>query len=102
MFVQKRELSGILCIHAVLVMLLTRERPKDYVDECYSKSTQMKIYSKFISPINGSNLWISTTISEPILSLMIRRPPGRPHKKKWKETDETIEKGFKLVRKVEN
>ena len=52
----------------------------------------MKIYSNFISPISGANQWRSTTNSKPILSLMIRRPPRRPHKKIMKEANETIEK----------
>ena len=83
-------------MHDVSVLFIIEERPEDYVDECYNKSTQMKIYSKFISLINGANQCRNTTNSEPIFSLKIRRPPGRPHKKR------KIKKGSKSIRNEEN
>ena len=52
---KKWELSGIPCMHVVSVVFITGERLEDYVDECYIKSTQMKIYSNFISLISGAN-----------------------------------------------
>ena len=93
------ELSGIPCIHVISVMFLTGEKLEDYVDECYSNSTQMKIYSNFISPINDSNQWRSTAIFEPILSPMIKRPPRRPYKKRRKEANEKTKRRCKISKK---
>ena len=86
-------------MHAVSAMFLTGERPETYVDQCYMKSTQPKIYSYFISPIKGTNQWRSDETMEPILPLVLRRPLGRPHKKKRKEADEANGKRFKINKK---
>lgn len=52
---RKWDLTGIPCSHAVAVMFSTEERPEQYVDACYHKDTQLKIYSHFIQPIKGAN-----------------------------------------------
>ncbi|KAL4289499.1 hypothetical protein GQ457_14G002690 [Hibiscus cannabinus] len=51
------ELTGIPCNHAVSVMILTEVRPESHVHECYTKTTQERIYSNFINPIRGPNQW---------------------------------------------
>ena len=86
-------------MHDVSVLFIIEERPEDYVDECYSKSTQLKIYSNFISLISGANQWRSMEHPKPRLPPLIRRPPGRPHKNRRKEANETIAKGFKIRKK---
>ncbi|KAK8716374.1 hypothetical protein V6N13_043686 [Hibiscus sabdariffa] len=68
------DLSGIPCIHAISAIQDTNRKPKDYVNECYHKSTQIVIYSNIISPVKVTDM-------ELILPLAIRRPPGRPTKK---------------------
>ena len=63
------------------------------------KSTQLKIYSYFISPIRGTNQWNNDETMEPILPSVLRRPPGRLHKKIRKYVDEANGKKFKISKK---
>ena len=89
-------------MHAVSTMFQTEERPETYVNQCYMKSTQLKIYSYFINPIRGTNQWSSDKTMEPILPPVLRRPLGRPHKKMRKDADEANEaneKRFKISKK---
>ncbi|KAK8574052.1 hypothetical protein V6N13_097046 [Hibiscus sabdariffa] len=81
------ELTGIPCNHAVSVMILTEVRPESHVHECYTKTTQERIYSNFINPIRGPNQWTPQEGCVPILPPPLRRPPGRPHKSRRKEAD---------------
>ncbi|XVF74176.1 hypothetical protein PTKIN_Ptkin13bG0039100 [Pterospermum kingtungense] len=82
------DLTCIPCIHVVAAMFITKERPESYVDDCYNKETQLKIYSHFISPINGASQWKHVENQELILPPVIRRPLGRPRKNRKKEADE--------------
>ncbi|KAL4273388.1 hypothetical protein GQ457_13G021560 [Hibiscus cannabinus] len=75
------DLSGIPCIHAISAIQETNRKPEDYVNECYHKSTQIVMYSNIISHVKVTEM-------EPILPLAIRRPPGKPTKKRRKEADE--------------
>ncbi|KAL4353017.1 hypothetical protein GQ457_06G019860 [Hibiscus cannabinus] len=93
------ELTGIPCNHAVSVMILTEVRPESHVHECYTKTTQERIYSNFINPIRGPNQWTPQEGCVPILPPPLRRPPGRPHKSRRKEADEPASTSTKLSRK---
>ncbi|XVF46934.1 hypothetical protein PTKIN_Ptkin03bG0068200 [Pterospermum kingtungense] len=73
---KKWDLTGIPCKHAVSAMFITEERPESYVDECYTKATQLKIYPHFISPIRGAKQWRNVPNMEVILPPQIRRPLG--------------------------
>ncbi|KAL4385131.1 hypothetical protein GQ457_15G028750 [Hibiscus cannabinus] len=85
---RKWDLTGIPCGHAASVFRLNNLKPEDYVNECYHNSTQLAIYSNMIKPIKGPNQWDLVTNMEPILPPIIRRPPGRPTKKRRLEPDE--------------
>ncbi|KAK8675898.1 hypothetical protein V6N13_033959 [Hibiscus sabdariffa] len=80
---EAEKLTGIPCIHAISVILLLEEKPESYVDPCYSVSTQMAIYSHFITPVRGENQWTHQHgMTENVLPPILRRPPGRSHKKR--------------------
>ena len=89
-------------MHAVSTMFLTRERPETYVDQCYMKSTQLKIYSNFISPIRGAKQWTNKETLDPIPPLVLRKPPERPHKKKKKKQMKPMDINLKSVRDKAN
>ncbi|MFQ6633927.1 hypothetical protein Gotur_010788 [Gossypium turneri] len=72
----------------MVVIHLKDENPKTFVDNCYTKETQLAIYSNFIRPIRGPKQWEPLPDMLPILPPPIRRPPGRPTKIKRKELDE--------------
>ncbi|KAK8576535.1 hypothetical protein V6N13_032456 [Hibiscus sabdariffa] len=93
------ELTGIPCNHVVSVMMLTEVRPESHVHECYTKTTQERIYSNFINPIRGPNQWTPQEGCVPILPPPLRRPLGRPHKSRRKEADEPATASTKLSRK---
>ncbi|KAK8713661.1 hypothetical protein V6N13_148872 [Hibiscus sabdariffa] len=71
-------------------MVQKNQRPESYVDHCYHITTQQEIYSHFITPMRGPNQWVEDTTCEAILEPKLRRPPGRPKKKRVKEADEPI------------
>ncbi|KAK8689067.1 hypothetical protein V6N13_087798 [Hibiscus sabdariffa] len=73
--------------------------PESHVHECYTKTTQERIYSNFINPIRGPNQWTPQEGCLPILPPPLRRPPGRPHKSRRKEADEPATTSTKLSRK---
>ncbi|KAK8659640.1 hypothetical protein V6N13_029837 [Hibiscus sabdariffa] len=85
---RKWDLIGIPCSHAASVFRLNNLRPEHFVSECYHNSTQLAIYSNMITPIKGPYQWAPITDMEPILPQIIRRPPGRPTKKRRLEPDE--------------
>ncbi|XP_016747265.1 uncharacterized protein [Gossypium hirsutum] len=76
------DLTGILCMHALVVIHLKDEFPETYVQTWYTKKTQLQINSNFIRPVRGPKQWVSLSNMLPILSPTLRRPPGRPTKVK--------------------
>ncbi|KAK8661477.1 hypothetical protein V6N13_091079 [Hibiscus sabdariffa] len=85
---RKWDLTGIPCSHAASVFQLNNLRPEHFVNECYHNSIQLAIYSNMITPIKGLYQWAPVTDMEPILPPIIRRPLGRPTKKRRLEPDE--------------
>ncbi|KAE8735657.1 hypothetical protein F3Y22_tig00000340pilonHSYRG01097 [Hibiscus syriacus] len=85
---RKWDLTGIPCIHDVSVTVLNNQRPEAYVHNSYFVTTQREIYSHFIQPMRGPNQWLIDTTYERVIPLTIRRPPGRPKKKRRKEANE--------------
>ncbi|KAK8665544.1 hypothetical protein V6N13_005710 [Hibiscus sabdariffa] len=61
-------------------------------------STQMVIYSHFISPVRGENQWTPHQTNLHVLSPIIRRPPGRPNKTRRREPDEAPPQGGKMTK----
>ncbi|KAF2302623.1 hypothetical protein GH714_042392 [Hevea brasiliensis] len=51
------ELNGIPCAHACAVIFGNNEEPEDYVHDCYSMRTYLRVYSHVIHPINGHDMW---------------------------------------------
>ncbi|XP_039032820.1 uncharacterized protein LOC120168023 [Hibiscus syriacus] len=101
---RKCELTGIPCIHAISVIVMNHENPENFLDQCYLVKTQMDIYSHFINPVRGPNQWTPIETMESILPHTLRRPPGRPHKNRRREADETppytrrvTKKGVKIL-----
>ncbi|XP_004301817.1 PREDICTED: uncharacterized protein LOC101310232 [Fragaria vesca subsp. vesca] len=81
------DLTGIPCKHDIVAVNFMRQKPEDYVDACYLKSTYMVIYSHTVKPVNGMDLWIPTD-STPILLPQYNRKYGRPKKKRNKDAYE--------------
>ncbi|KAL4280336.1 hypothetical protein GQ457_03G020480 [Hibiscus cannabinus] len=71
-------------------MVQKNQRPKSYVNHCYHITTQQEIYSHFITPMRGPNQWVEDTTCEAVREPKLRRPPGKPKKKRVKEADEPI------------
>ncbi|KAK8659316.1 hypothetical protein V6N13_029522 [Hibiscus sabdariffa] len=96
---RKWDLTGIPCIHVVSVIMKMGARVENFVSPFYTKETQLKIYSHMIKPIRGPKQWAHYMTDEPILSLVTRRPVGRPQKKRRKEPDEPVTK-IGRIRKI--
>ncbi|KAK8567073.1 hypothetical protein V6N13_110151 [Hibiscus sabdariffa] len=82
------DLTGIPCNHAISVINCNNMNVVSFVDLCYKKDTQLSIYGHYISSIRGVNQWTKVEGMEPILPPVLRRPVGRPNKKRRLERDE--------------
>ncbi|KAK8664156.1 hypothetical protein V6N13_083956 [Hibiscus sabdariffa] len=97
---RKWDLTEIPCIHVASVIMKMGARVEEFVIPFYSKETQLKIYSHMIKPVRGLKRWAHYMTDEPILPPIIRRPVGRPQKKRRNEPDEPVTK-IGRIRKIE-
>ncbi|XP_027067651.1 uncharacterized protein [Coffea arabica] len=49
------ELNDIPCAHAMSAIVLTKEPPENFVNECYSKEAYMRAYGPIIHPFNATS-----------------------------------------------
>ncbi|KAK8655995.1 hypothetical protein V6N13_108557 [Hibiscus sabdariffa] len=96
---RKWDITGIPCIHAISVMVLNNQRPKSFVHPCYKSTPQQQIYNHFIQPMRGPNQSVKDTSCEPVIEPKLRRPPGKPKKKRAKEADEAQNSGARWTKK---
>ncbi|KAL4362749.1 hypothetical protein GQ457_04G007640 [Hibiscus cannabinus] len=89
---------GIPCIHVASVILHIGARSEDFVNSCYRKETQLKIYSHMVKPLRGPKQWSHYQTDEPILPPVIRRPVGRPQTKRRNEPDEPVKATGRLAK----
>lgn len=87
------DIAGIPCKHACSVFRKTTERPESYVDQCYHKSTQVKIYSHFITPVPGPNQWTKAATNLTVRPPIYKRPVGRPAKNRKRGPDSPVRNG---------
>ncbi|KAK8677079.1 hypothetical protein V6N13_142635 [Hibiscus sabdariffa] len=50
--------------------------------------------------MRGPNQWVQDTTCEPLIELKLRRPPGRPKKKRIKEVDEPSNSTGRFTKRV--
>lgn len=87
-------LTGIPCSHAWSCIVAKRERPADYVDQCYNKETYTKAYSSHVKPMPGYKHWDACDNPEPLQTMWINATStGRPSLKKRRKEDDEVEKG---------
>ncbi|KAF2300158.1 hypothetical protein GH714_010043 [Hevea brasiliensis] len=76
-FTRRRwELNGIPCAHACAVIFGNNEEPEDYVHDCYSMRTYLRVYSHVIHPINGHDMWPKASKDIITLNEAIKRKRG--------------------------
>ncbi|XP_031124314.1 uncharacterized protein LOC116027026 [Ipomoea triloba] len=76
---RKWDLTGIPCKHAICAIWMKKHNVLDYVDNCYSIETYLKVYQAVIKPMAGPNEW-PMTHKEPPLPPLFKTRPGRPKK----------------------
>ncbi|KAL4341237.1 hypothetical protein GQ457_08G035830 [Hibiscus cannabinus] len=59
----------------------------------------LSIYSHFITPMRGPNQWVHDTSCEPVIESKLRRPLGRPKKKRVKEVDEPSNSTARFIKR---
>ena len=84
---RKWDTTAIPCAHAISCIFFNRQKAEQYVHRCFHVSTYKAYYEPVITPINGQNMWRPSGI-QPVQSLIKRKPPGRPKKKRTKEAGE--------------
>lgn len=57
------ELTNISCMYAVPMIRNCRNKPEDYVDDCYTIETYMRCYDNILNPINKMQLWSKVDMS---------------------------------------
>ena len=73
------QLTGIPCHHAISAMNVNNESPESYLHRCYRVETYLRIYSHFLNPTNGKQLWEKSNMP-PII------PPEPVNLKRGKKT----------------
>jgi hypothetical protein len=90
----RRQLNGILCLHACATIYMHKQKPKDYLDACYTIDKYMVGYAPRIFGVEGPNTWLADDPCDPIMSLVVRRTLGRPKIARRKEADELTRSGY--------
>ncbi|XP_052730436.1 uncharacterized protein LOC128195800 [Vigna angularis] len=78
---RKWTLTAIPCCHALAAMTFININGEDYVPHWFTKSTYQETYIPIIYPVNGPQLW-ETTSHPDVLPPTKRVLPGRPKKKR--------------------
>ncbi|KAL0299943.1 UNVERIFIED_CONTAM: hypothetical protein Sangu_3147500 [Sesamum angustifolium] len=81
------DLSGIPCKHAMSTINSQRLDAEDFIVECYSVATYLRVYQPCIMPVNGPEKWQHTDLP-PLLPPNIARGVGRPARARRLEPDE--------------
>ncbi|KAL0328025.1 UNVERIFIED_CONTAM: hypothetical protein Scaly_2235100 [Sesamum calycinum] len=81
------DLSGIPCKHAMSAINSQRLDAEDFIAECYSVATYLRVYQPCIMPVNGPEKWQHTDLP-PLLPPNIARGVGRPARARRLEPDE--------------
>lgn len=91
------ELSGIPCVHAIAAMYFNQQNPEDFISPWFSTERFKSSYSTFLQPLNGSNLWPTTSYDKP-LPPVSRRMPGRPAVNRKRHATEKDSKSRRTVK----
>ena len=51
------DLIGVPCVHAIVIVGWTNQKPEEFVHACLTKETFAKAYQPLIQLVNGPNLW---------------------------------------------
>ena len=88
------------CSHSMAAIQHVGENPENYVSSFFKKEYFMKTYSQLINPLSGEEQW-SIVDKEPLLPPPTRRMPGRPRKKRVRDSTETrvVQGNHKLVKR---
>jgi len=77
---RKWSVSGIPCCHALSAMKFLNINAKDFIPDCFKKSTYEQTYASIVYPINGHQVWGITSYPD-VMPPKKRILPGRPKKK---------------------
>ncbi|XP_019152456.1 PREDICTED: uncharacterized protein LOC109149253 [Ipomoea nil] len=91
---RKWELTGLPCRHGICAIWMKRHNVLDYVHNCYSVETYLKVYELGINPMAGPKEWPHSHL-EPPLPPEYKSKPGRPRKLRLRGADE--DKGKKKI-----
>ncbi|XP_060202807.1 uncharacterized protein LOC132631225 [Lycium barbarum] len=81
------DLIGIPCAHAISCIFSIRENPENFINDCYKKATQMRIYEPVIAPMDGPDMWETTDLL-PVQPPTYEPKKGKLNKNRRKEPDE--------------
>ncbi|KAL0332975.1 UNVERIFIED_CONTAM: hypothetical protein Scaly_2199000 [Sesamum calycinum] len=99
LMIRKWDLTGIPCKHALCAILCDNGNPEEYVHDCYTVDTFLKVYEHSIKPMNRPELWEKTGYI-PLLHPKFRKGVGRPKKLRLREVDEPAQKQKKKSRGI--
>ncbi|XP_065869037.1 uncharacterized protein [Euphorbia lathyris] len=95
------QLNGIPCSHGCAAIIGQNDNPENYLAECYSVETYLRVYSFIIEPTNGMDQWPNEVPPVPIVPLSpVKSKRGRRQRarRKYPEEIEASSRG-KLSRK---
>lgn len=93
------QVSGIPCIHAAAFIASIRNAKwEDYVDPYFTVERFKASYAGEIASMPSRHEWMKCDLGYKMLPPIIRRPPGRPRKRRLKPLGESKKKSNKCSR----
>ncbi|XP_020108011.1 uncharacterized protein LOC109723913 isoform X2 [Ananas comosus] len=93
------QVTGLPCIHAcAFITSLRGYEWLSYVDPLFTVSKFRAAYAHEVVPLPDKNQWIKTNLDYKLLPPIMRRPAGRPRKKRIRAADEPTKKRHKCKR----
>lgn len=81
------DITGIPCIHGISAIHFMRHDEADYVHPYFTVEMYKKAYTFGLQAINGERMWPKSQ-GYPVQPPLIRKMPGRPKKKRTRDSDE--------------
>lgn len=82
------QLTGIPCCHAYSTLYYNKNKPEDFLDDCYKKSTFLATYRNLLNPTEDRNCWPKSNQPPMIPPEPANKNRGRKPLMRRKEADE--------------
>ncbi|XP_039119617.1 uncharacterized protein LOC120255910 [Dioscorea cayenensis subsp. rotundata] len=84
------QLTGLPCAHAISSIFYNKEKPEDYVDDCYKVTTFLQTYNHLLNPTQDSVCWPKSAENPMIPPELANKKRGRKPMLRKEAGDENV------------